>query len=154
MRAAPAAALALLILAAGVGCDLEESIGPGDNRMPAVVGKSATKANIALNSRGFTPSYGKQVPFDPDRCRVVVQKTPPGTTVRPYSTQQIRCVVRVPSIVGRTADDAESSLEKQGLDPKFVNGPRASRRGRCRVVRRSGGRVGRPQDDIRIRLRC
>ncbi|MDQ3588587.1 MAG: hypothetical protein M3375_09610 [Actinomycetota bacterium] len=151
MRAAPAAALALILVA---GCDLEESIGPGDNRMPAVVGKTATKANIALNSRGFTPSYGKQVPFDSDRCRVVVQKTPPGSTVRPYSTQQIRCVVRVPAILGRTADDAESSLEKQGLDPKFVNGPRASRRGRCRVVRRSGGRLARPQDDIRIRLRC
>ncbi len=122
--------------------------------MPAVVGKTATQANIALNTRGFTPSYGKQVPFNSDRCRVVVQKTPPGSTVRPYSTQQIRCVVRVPVIVGRTADAAESRLEEQGLDPKFVNGPRAALRGRCRVVRRSGGRLARPQDDIRIRLRC
>ena len=153
MRAAPAAALALALVA-GVGCDLEESIGPGDNRMPAVVGKTATQANITLNSRGFTPSYGKQAPFDSDDCRVVVQKTPPGSTVRPYSTQQIRCVVRVPALVGRTADDAESSLERQGLDPKFVNGPRAARRGRCRVVRSGGGPLARPQADIRLRLRC
>jgi len=152
LRAAPAAALALTLVA-GAGCDLEENIGPGDNRMPSVVGKTATKANIALNSRGFTPSYGKQVPFNSDRCRVVVQKTPAGSTVRPYSTQQIRCVVRVPALVGRTADDAESSLERQGLDAKFVNGPRAARRGRCRVVR-GGGLLARPQADIRIRLRC
>ena len=151
MRAASVAVLVSLLL---VGCDLEETIGPGDDRMPDVVGKTATQANIALNKRGFGPSYGKQVPFDPDRCRVVFQKSPPGSTVRPYSTQQVRCVVRVPRIEGRTADDAESALEQEGLDPKFVNGPRASRRGRCRVTRRSGGAVARPQADIRITLRC
>ena len=153
MRAPFVAALALLSLA-GTGCYLEETIGPGDDRMPAVVGKTATQANMALNTRGFVPSYGKQVPFDPDRCRVVVQKTPPGAKVAPYSTQPIRCEVRVPAIVGRTADAAESSLEGEGLDPKFINGPRAAQRGRCRVVRHSGGQTARPQDDIRIRLRC
>ncbi len=151
MRAAPVAVLALLLLA---GCDLEETIGPGDDRMPNVIGKTATQANIALNRRGFAPSYGKQMPFDPDRCRVVFQKSPPGSTVRPYSTQQIRCVVRVPRIEGRTADDAETALEQEGLDPKFVNGPRGSRRDGCRVTGRSGGSVARPQADIRITLRC
>jgi len=138
----------------GVGCDLEKTIGPGDDRMPDVIGKSATQANVALNKRGFGPSYGKQVPFDPDRCRVVFQKSPAGSKVRPYSTQQVRCVVRVPRIEGLTADQADSELEQEGLDPKFVNGPRPSRRGHCRVVGRSGGPVARPQADIRIRLRC
>jgi beta-lactam-binding protein with PASTA domain len=122
--------------------------------MPNVLGKTATQANIALNERGFGPSYGKQVPFDPDRCRVVVQKSPPGSTVRPYSTQQVRCVVRVPEIEGRTGDEADTALEQEGLDPVFVNGPRASRRGQCRVVSRTGGATARPQADIRIKLRC
>jgi len=144
----------VVLLLIGAGCDLEETIGPGDDRMPNVIGKSATRANIELNRRGFSPSYGKQVPFDFDRCRVVVQKSPAGSEVRPFSTQQVRCVVRVPKIEGETADDAESALERRGLDPVFVNGPRASRRGRCRVVSRDGGPVARPQTDIRIRLRC
>ncbi len=94
------------------------------------------------------------MPFDPDRCRVVFQKSPPGSEVRPFSTQQIRCVVRVPKVVGLTADEADSELEEEGLDPVFVGGPRGSGRGRCRVVARGGGPEARPQADIRIRLRC
>ena len=147
MRIAALAVLASLALA---GCDLEETIGPGDDRMPDVIGKTATQANIALNKRGFGPSYGKQMPFDSDRCRVVFQKSPPGAKVRPYSTQQIRCVVRVPQVVGLTADEAESELEEEGLDPVFAG----RRRNGCRVVARSGGRTARPQADIRLRLRC
>ena len=147
MRASVVAVFAILALA---GCDLEENIGPGDDRMPDVVGKTAKEANIALNDRGFPPSYGKSVPFDPDRCRVVFQKSPPGSKVRPYSTQQVRCVVRVPKVIGLTADDAESALEEQGLDPVFSG----RRRRGCRVVARDGGRMARPQADIHMKLRC
>jgi beta-lactam-binding protein with PASTA domain len=139
--------LASLALA---GCDLEETIGPGDDRMPNVIGKTATQANITLNKRGFGPSYGKQMPFDSDRCRVVFQKSPPGAKVRPYSTQQIRCEVRVPRVVGLTADRAESELEEEGLDAVFAG----RRRDGCRVAARSGGPTARPQADIRLRLRC
>src|SRR5215210_49247 len=148
-RAVRLAVFAMLALVLA-GCDLEESIGPGDDRMPNVVGKTATQANIALNERGFPPSYGRQMPFDSDRCRVVVQKSPPGAKVRPYSTQQIRCVVRIPKVVGLSADDADSALEEEGLDPAF---DRRRRRG-CRVAEREGGPVARPQADIRMKLRC
>ena len=142
--------IALLAALALAGCDLEETIGPGDDRMPNVIGKTATQANVALNKRGFGPSYGKQMPFDSDRCRVVFQKSPPGSKVRPYSTQQIRCVVRVPKVVGLGADEAESALEEEGLDAVFAG----RRRDGCRVVARSGGMTARPQADIRMRLRC
>jgi len=144
------ACIALLAGLALAGCDLEETIGPGDDRIPNVLGKTATQANVALNKRGFGPSYGKQMPFDPDRCRVVFQKSPPGSKVRPYSTQQIRCVVRVPKVVGLSADEAESALEEEGLDAVFAG----RRRDGCRVVARSGGRTARPQADIRMKLRC
>jgi beta-lactam-binding protein with PASTA domain len=140
----------MLATVALAGCDLEETIGPGDDRMPDVLGKTATQANIALNERGFGPSYGKFVPFDPDRCRVVFQKSPPGAKVRPYSTQQIRCVVRVPKVIGLTADQAESALEEEGLDPVFSGPPRRG----CRVESRDGGARARPQADIHMRLRC
>ena len=140
----------LLAALALAGCDLEETIGPGDDRMPNVIGKTATQANVALNERGFGPSYGRQMPFDSDRCRVVFQKSPPGAKVRPFSTQQIRCVVRVPRVVGLGADQAESALENEGLDAVFAGRRRAG----CRVVARSGGRTARPQANIRMKLRC
>jgi beta-lactam-binding protein with PASTA domain len=141
---------AVILLAAG--CDAE--IGAGDDRMPALVGKSAEEANAALDARGFTPSYGSAVPVDEKRCRVVFQKAPPGSRVEPYSTQAVRCVVRVPRVVGQTADDAELRLGRLGLDVDFPGGPSVTRRGGCRVVDQGRLREARPQTDIPLTLRC
>jgi len=144
---------ALASLALGfAGCD--EEIGPGDDRMPSVVGKSAREANAILDRRGFTPSYGTSVPVDDRDCRVVEQRSPPGARVEPFSVQRLRCVVRVPRVVGDSAADAELRLQRRGLDVVFRGRPLGKGPDECRVVSQDRRVEASPQADIRLRLRC
>ncbi|MDQ3770365.1 MAG: hypothetical protein M3370_12945 [Actinomycetota bacterium] len=85
---------------------------------------------------------------------MVDQEPEAGGEVDEYGAVRVRCKARVPKLVGKKADTAESRLMDAGFESRLFNEPADYDLSRCRV--RSQKPTGRaaPYATVRLTLNC
>lgn len=138
--------LAIIVLPIGKRSDAKGNV-------PNVLGMSAAAAQDRLDKANLDANL-VDTPTDDDHCKVVRQRPGAGADLDESEQVDLRCRVRVPRLVGRKADSAESRLVDVGLSARFVNEPSDGDTSRCRVKRQRPTRTARPESDVSLRLRC
>jgi serine/threonine-protein kinase len=97
------------------------SEGPGDATIPAVAGETVREARRRLEGAGFKADVRRQISDSVAKGRVI-ETTPPERS-RLQKGRTVELVVssgpeqvRVPNVVGRSRDEAESTLQAAGFD--------------------------------------
>jgi beta-lactam-binding protein with PASTA domain/tRNA A-37 threonylcarbamoyl transferase component Bud32 len=102
---------------------LTVSAGPGAVTVPDVRGMTVQEATEALTAAGFEDVVQKSVASSEVEPEHVVNTNPPIGTAHPTSTRielQVSSgaeTVRVPNVIGRSAEDAVDRLEAEGFRP-------------------------------------
>jgi eukaryotic-like serine/threonine-protein kinase len=99
---------------------LTVSTGPGEAPVPTVVGMRRDAAEEAVRDAGFRPEVERVFSDEVEEGRVVEASPPEGTSAELGSTVTLRVSrgpepVRVPDVVGESAEDARGALEGAGL---------------------------------------
>jgi hypothetical protein len=121
-----------------------------EGNVPNVEGISAATAERALEEASLTADFGGPSPLNEDRCVVVDQEPEAGGEVDEYGAVRVRCKARVPKLVGKKADTAESRLMDAGFESRLFNEPADYDLSRCRV--RSQKPTGRAAPYTTVRL--
>jgi serine/threonine-protein kinase len=97
------------------------SEGPGDATIPAVAGQTLREARERLEAAGFESDVRREISDTVPKGRVI-ETTPPERS-RLQKGRTVELVVssgpeqvRVPDVVGRSRDEAESTLEAAGFE--------------------------------------
>ena len=143
----------VLILAAMglLGC--EAGGGSQTAKVPDVIGKTAGSAEETITEAKLRSSF-RDIPTDDRSCRVVAQKPRPGTELEESSDVNLRCEVKVPNLVGRKAEPAESKLSAAGLESRLRNEPSDLDLSRCRVASQSKRGAAPPGSVVALDLTC
>ncbi len=144
---------ALLIAAATGVLGCEASGGSEMAKVPNVVGKTSGAAEEAISAAKLRASF-RDVPTDDRSCRVVAQEQRPGTELEESSDVNLRCEVKVPNLVGRKADPAESKLSGLGFESRLRNEPSDFDLSRCRVASQSKRGTAAPGSVVALNLTC
>ena len=143
----------LAVVALGIGLALsrnndKDTTPPATIAMPKVTGKTASDAQQALTTAGFTKiTVGEAIQTDDCDNKVEKQDPAPGTSIRvdqpvSYSLCTSPEKVRVPgNLKGGTRDAAQSALENVGLKPNFVDKSSAAQEGTVLRVESEGEEV-------------
>jgi beta-lactam-binding protein with PASTA domain len=114
-------------VAQGTAVTLVVSNGPPGIALPDFTGLAAADAAKALQARGLSATL-KQVPSTQPAGTVVAQSPKPGKCAR-HGTQVVlqvakgKASVSVPSVTGRTAQQASTTLEQAGLRATVASVP-------------------------------
>ena len=127
--------------------------GSDKSTVPRLVGLSASKAQHRVDATSLSLDFAR-APINENSCRVVSQRPRPGARLDPSSSMSARCVVRVPNLVGRSADGAQSKLEDVGLTTAFAHEPNDGDNSRCHVVRQKTRGSIAPDSSVRADLTC
>lgn len=124
-----------------------------EGNVPNVVGMTAERAEAALDAASLSAEL-RETPHDDGRCRVFAQDPPAGAELDDYGTVELRCRVRIPSVVGMKAEQADVRLSDAGFETRYANEPTDYDLSRCRVTRQSRTGSAEPNTTIGMRLRC
>jgi serine/threonine-protein kinase len=118
----------LLLIAAGVAAwfaytKIQDQLDA--NKPVAVPAVAGIKENLAvkkINDAGLAPSVSREPSADVDKGVVISQSPDPGTKVQKHQTVELTVstgppTVQVPSVIGKSRDDAISTLVNAGLNP-------------------------------------
>lgn len=139
-----------LLALALTGCGTS---GSNKSTVPRLVGLSASKAQHRVDAASLSLDFAR-APINENSCRVVSQRPRPGARLDPSSSMSARCVVRVPNLIGRSADGAQSKLEDVGLTTAFAHEPNDGDNSRCHVVRQKTRGSIAPDSSVRADLAC
>ncbi len=151
MRLSLSYTLVVAAAAAVLGC--EAGGGSEAAKVPDVVGKTAGAAEEAISEAKLRVTF-RDIPTDDQSCRVVAQKPRPGTEAEESSEVNLRCEVKVPNLVGRKADPAESKLSGLGFESRLRNEPSDLDLSRCRVASQSKRGTAAPGSVVALNLSC
>ncbi len=126
-----AATLGLLLLTNMAG-GVAEAIGAETVLVPNIVGMTSEQANNSLKSAGLVPAW-KPSPEDTATDdpklwgKISGQSPKPNTKVAKGSTVKmlfyVKPTIRVPNVIGMTAEQANNSLKSAGLVPAWKPSP-------------------------------
>ncbi len=148
--------LATMLLALALtGCGTSGSGTSSSNKstVPRLVGLSASQAQHRVDATSLSLDFAR-APINENSCRVVSQRPRPGAHLDPSSSMSARCVVRVPNLIGRSADRAQSKLEDVGLTTAFAHKPNDGDYSRCHVVKQKTRGSIAPNSSVRADLTC
>jgi len=156
----PAFGLLLAVVLLPIGQRPGVDKGPGESgsamegNVPGVVGLTADRAQQRLGDETLDAEF-RETPYgNEDRCRVVSQDPSPGAELEQYDSVALRCVMRVPTVIGMRAQVAERRVSNAGMDVRFVNEPADHDLTRCRVRRQGRTDTAPPDATIGLRLHC
>ena len=119
--------------------------------VPDVTGQTAEAASSTLEAAGFEPSFDRE-PDDPSLCTVSDQDQTGEIEEGSEVILTLECMVEVPDLKGKPADDAASQLDELGLTAGYEEEPDDP--SLCTVDRQSVVGEADPEGEVVLSVRC